>query len=491
LLLLLVVSAAGTLLVQRQVQSTQDRLRHTLRPAQVAVAMLGEAYVDQETGARGYELTGDAAFLAPYRAGAGKAATLQHRLAREISGDPVSRQLLALVDAGATAWRTQAVMPVVAPGQKAPLSRSAIRQQALAGERLFDTLRMRLTRLGNRINLLAAQEVEDINTAQATANLLTVAAGVAGLILLVVAALVLRNSLSRPLIRLVAQVQRVAGGDLGHSVDVSGPDELATVARAVETMRVRILAQTARAMEMQRRLDVTEEIERISRGLQDLVIRRMSGTGLILQSAAGRYPAAAAALSAAVDEIDKAIGELRAVVFGLTTRNSNARLHERVLSLVSESENSLGFSPRLQFDGTLETTLTQAVADEVVLALREILSNIARHAGASEADISLAVTDGVLQLRVADNGKGPPPGAVADSGGVGLASLAASAERLGGTCTVGGAGGPSGPSGTGGPGGPGGTRIGRPNGQGASSTGAAGAGTVVEWNVPVDGLSAR
>jgi len=259
----------------------------------------------------------------------------------------------------------------------------------------------------------------------------------------------------------------------------------------VETMRVRILAQTARAMEMQRRLDVTEEIERISRGLQDLVIRRMSGTGLILQSAAGRYPAAAAALSAAVDEIDKAIGELRAVVFGLTTRNSNARLHERVLSLVSESENSLGFSPRLQFDGTLETTLTQAVADEVVLALREILSNIARHAGASEADISLAVTDGVLQLRVADNGNGPPPGAVADSGGVGLASLAASAERLGGTCTVGGAGGPSGPSGTGGPGGPGGTRVGRPNGQGASSTGAAGAGTVVEWNVPVDGLSAR
>jgi signal transduction histidine kinase len=472
LLLLLVVSAFGTLLVQRQVQATQVRLRNTLRPAQVAVAMLGEAYVDQETGARGYELTGDKALLGPYRSGQSKSVALQQTLAKEIAGDPQSLGLLAQVADAGTAWRDQVLILVHAFGQNTPPPQSTVRTQALAGKKLFDTLRARLTLLSGRINLLAAQEVEDINTAQATANWLTVAAGVAGLILLVVAALVLRNSLSRPLTRLVAQVQRVADGDLGHSVDISGPEELATVGSAVETMRVRILAQTARAMEMQRQIDVTEETERISQGLQDLVVRRLSGTGLILQSAASRYPATAAALSEAVDEIDKAIRELRAVVFGLTTRKTGARLHERVLSLVSESENSLGFSPRLQFDGTLETALTQAVADELMLVLREILSNIATHADASEADISLGVTDGVLQLRVTDNGNGPRPGAQGDRAGIGLAGLAASAERLGGTCTVGRAG-----------------QNGAANGQGGAPGTAAGGGTVVEWNVPVDGPS--
>lgn len=93
-------------------------------------------------------------------------------------------------------------------------------------------------------------------------------------VLVFIAGLMLRNSLSRPLTSLVAEVKRVAEGELGHSVDVAGPAELATVAAAVETIRVRIIAQTARAMEMQRQLDLTEESERIAGGAQDPAVRR-------------------------------------------------------------------------------------------------------------------------------------------------------------------------------------------------------------------------
>jgi signal transduction histidine kinase len=296
---------------------------------------------------------------------------------------------------------------------------------------------------------------------------------------MVVAGLVLRNSLSRPLTDLVGQVQRVADGDLGHSVAVSGPDELVAVADAVERMRVRILAQAARTMDMQRQIALTEETERIATGLQDRVVMRLSGTGLILQSAASRYPAAAAALSDAVDEMDKAIQELRSVVFGLTTRHGSARLHERVLNLVAENESSLGFSPQLQLDGMLEANLPQAVADEAILALREILSNIARHAEASDADISLGITNGELHLRVTDNGKGlPSAGDTAGDGtAVGLASLTASAERLGGHCRIGGSGGLPGGGSGGDPG----------NGRGGNTAPGSGGGTVIEWVVPLGG----
>ncbi len=434
LLVLLLVSAAGTLLVQRQVTATQMHLRHVLRPAQVEVARLGEAYVDQETGARGYQLTADKRFLQPYRLGITMANVLRRQLGEQLAGDRSSRQDLAAVDQAALAWQTRTAQPEVAHAQL-PASRKVLLQQELMGTQLFDALRARLGHLSARINVLTAAEVSLVNSAQSTANLLTIGAGLLGVVLVFVAALMLRNSLSRPLTTLVAQVQRVADGELGHSVDVAGPAELSTVARAVETMRVRILAQTARAMEMQRQLDLTEESERIAGGLQDLVIRRLSGTGLVLQSTASRYPPAAKAMFGAVDEIDKAIRELRAVVFGLTAGRATGGLRKRVLNLVSESEPSLGFTPQLQFDGILNAGVTGTVSDELISALREMLSNIARHPQASEAEVRLNVTNGVLRLRVADN-RQPPPGEQTEAKII-LTGLSERAERLGGTCSAG------------------------------------------------------
>jgi len=315
------------------------------------VAKLGEAYVDQETGARGYQLTKDSVFLQPYYAGRSEAAKLQRKLGSELAGDPLSRRLLAQTEQAAAAWLARAAVPEIQ--QLTPPSRRAVLQQALIEKHLFDSLRARLGDLGTRVHQLAAVEVAAINSAQAVANWLTITAGLVALVIALVAALMLRNSLAWPLTRLVAQVQRVAEGDLGHSVDVRGPEELSTVAKAVETMRVRILAQTARAMDMQRQLDLAEESERIAAGLHDVVIRRLSGTGLILQSTAGRHPGAAPALSDAVEEIDKAIRELRTVIFGLKSRRGGGGLRGRVLSLVSEYEPRLGFTPHLQFDGSL------------------------------------------------------------------------------------------------------------------------------------------
>ena len=430
LLVLLLISAFGTFIVEQQVTATQMKLRQTYRPAQVAVANLAEAYVDQETGARGYQLTGDKQFLQPYQAGKAMAGHLSAQLAKQVGGDPVARRLLADVGQAGSAWQANAEAPEIAQAQALP-PRPVLRQQELTDKQLFDTLRGRISALSSRLNVLTAAEVAQINSAQLVNNVLTIGAGLLGLLLAFVAALMLRNSLARPLTSLVAQVKRVAEGDLGHRVEVARPAELATVATAVERMRVRILAQTARTMEVQRQLDLTEESERIASGLQDLVIRRLSGTGLALQSAASRHPATAAVMSTAVDEIDKAIRELRAVVFGLTAGHASGGLRKRVLNLVSESEPSLGFTPQLQFDGISSSGVTGTVSDGLIVALRDILSDIARPPGASEAEIRVHVSAGDLRLRVSDN-REEPAGAPAGS----QHTLAEQARRLGGTCTV-------------------------------------------------------
>jgi signal transduction histidine kinase len=142
-------------------------------------------------------------------------------------------------------------------------------------------------------------------------------------------------------------------------VDVAGPTEIATVASAVDAMRVRLRAEIARATASKQQLARYEQAERIARDLNETVVQRLFRTGLNLQSMAGRQPAASGALSVAVDDIDSAIRELQTAIFGLTMRREEDGLSKRVLDVVGESETSLGFSPQVGFDGTLTGELPE------------------------------------------------------------------------------------------------------------------------------------
>jgi len=70
----------------------------------------------------------------------------------------------------------------------------------------------------------------------------------------------------------------------------------------------------------------------------------------------------------------------------------------------------------------------------VLAVLREALSNVARHAGASQADVTVDVgQDGVLSVLVADDGTGIP----AEGRRSGLRNLADRAAKLGGELRLG------------------------------------------------------
>ena len=74
------------------------------------------------------------------------------------------------------------------------------------------------------------------------------------------------------------------------------------------------------------------------------------------------------------------------------------------------------------------------VAEHALAALREALSNAARHAGASQVDVTVDVdAEGILAVVVTDNGTGVPPGARRS----GLRNLTARAAALGGELRLG------------------------------------------------------
>jgi signal transduction histidine kinase len=79
-----------------------------------------------------------------------------------------------------------------------------------------------------------------------------------------------------------------------------------------------------------------------------------------------------------------------------------------------------------------QITLDGRVRHDLLLAVKETLNNIVRHAEATEVEFCMAVAGGDLEIAIADNGKG-----FEGSGdGHGLKNLSARLLKLGGVCTV-------------------------------------------------------
>ncbi len=177
--------------------------------------------------------------------------------------------------------------------------------------------------------------------------------------------------------------------------------------------------------------------ERIARDLHDTVIQRLFATGLSLQGAVpmiGQNPdLVRTRVEGAVDDLDETVKQIRTTIFALesTTRTRREGIRDRVLSLCREAAGALGFEPRVLFDGSIDAVASSEVESDLLATLREALSNVAKHAEATEVHVSIIVDDGQLTLQVADDGVGPP--STASASGHGLLNMAARARGHGGS----------------------------------------------------------
>ena len=178
-------------------------------------------------------------------------------------------------------------------------------------------------------------------------------------------------------------------------------------------------------------LHLLEDRERIARDLHDLVIQRLFAAAMTLQATRSMIddPSVGQRVGAAVDELDETIREIRTVIFGLQADSGQrSGLRGDISRIVSDERYVLGFEPRVHLDGPVDA-VSDEIGEQLCASLREALSNVARHARASSADVSVLAAEQVV-LRVVDNGVGMPahPG-----NGQGLRNMAERAERLGGS----------------------------------------------------------
>jgi CheY-like chemotaxis protein/signal transduction histidine kinase/CHASE3 domain sensor protein len=206
-------------------------------PAQDDVAALGRAYVDQETGQRGFMLTGNKSFLDPYTQGSVEADRLVAALRNNLGGDVEASQRLTAVVAAAAEWTAQAADPQIAARRAGPIAPDQLDAMTQSGKRLFDTLRTQLSALQARASQLIDAQLEQVNTAQLIANW---AQGIASALLFAVVGATLwlsRRLLTRPVNSVLGDVTAVANGAYDRPIRSAGPKEIAVLAAAAETMR--------------------------------------------------------------------------------------------------------------------------------------------------------------------------------------------------------------------------------------------------------------
>jgi len=176
-----------------------------------------------------------------------------------------------------------------------------------------------------------------------------------------------------------------------------------------------------------------EDRDRIARDLHDLVIQRLYATGMSLEGTMPMItrPEVASRITNAVDAMDETIKDIRATIFALQAPDPAGQpdLRGEVVALVEEMTPMLGFAPSLRLGAGLAAPIGRELGEQLLAALREALSNAARHAGARQVDVTVDVdADGILAVQVADDGTGIPASAHRS----GLRNLARRAEKLGG-----------------------------------------------------------
>ncbi len=189
-------------------------------------------------------------------------------------------------------------------------------------------------------------------------------------------------------------------------------------------------------------LQLMHDRERIARDLHDSVIQQLFATGMSLQALLPRIvdPVIRDRLSMSVDDIDTAISSLRRTIFELHGGDSsNQTPSELVLRTVVGAAAALGFTPTLRIDHRIDAR-ARHVAQELAAVVGEALTNVARHASASAAQVEVRADDDRVEVIVTDNGIGP--GGIDTSGrtdgsGNGLRNLASRAEDADGSFHIG------------------------------------------------------
>jgi signal transduction histidine kinase len=416
--------AVGAVTLNNQ-STARARLVNTLDPAALHAAQLYTALLNQETGLRGYLLSGNQAFLSPYVTGLAQQRYEVRRLDTLLAGMPIARADLRLLLARVDAWRSgyaqTAIHTVAATGK--PLVSPTI----AVGRADFDAIRAPIATLQG---YLAGQRTAAMSALHSSATVLDVTGitiAVALLLVITGVAVLVRAAAVRPLTRLAAEARVVADGEFEHAVATSGPREVHYLAVDVNRMRERILQELstvraanatleARAVDLERSNSELEQFAYVaSHDLQEPLRKVASFCQLLQRRYIGQLDERADQyIEFAVDGAKR----MQALIDDLLAFSRVGR-SEREPALVSSasalSQARTNLAAEIRRSGAVITTpdlpVVRAEFSLLTSLFQNLLSNAIKFSGDKppQIEVSVAREGGFWLFSVADNGIGIEP----------------------------------------------------------------------------------
>jgi signal transduction histidine kinase len=175
--------------------------------------------------------------------------------------------------------------------------------------------------------------------------------------------------------------------------------------------------------------DAAALLRRVERDLHDGTQARLVALGLTLSRIESRAetPESRSLALGARHAVTEALAELRDIVRGLHPPALDDGLEVALTTLAGRS------AVPVQVSVALTARPPDATASAVYFTVAELLTNVARHAGATRAWVDLREVGDGLRLAVRDDGRG---GAGHNLMGTGLSGLARRAEALDGTLSI-------------------------------------------------------
>jgi signal transduction histidine kinase len=423
LIALLIAAIVVGALAVRSADSARNRVVNVLSPAALHGSRLYSALLNQETGLRGYLLSAQRPYLQPYVTGIADQDAEVRALQPLLRGLPAANTDLAVTVQRINSWRSgyaaPAIARVAASGQPLPGGTIA------TGKAQFDGVRTPLTAFQR---YLADQRTIALAHLDTAATVMDVTAIVIALVLLlglIALGVGLRAAATRPLARLAGDARQVAGGDLEHEVDPSGPREVHTLAVDVNRMRERVLkelsavraaniALQARALELEQSNSELEQFAYVaSHDLQEPLRKVASFCQLLQRRYIGQLDARADQyIEFAVDGATR----MQALIDDLLTFSRVGRLEPEpvlVSSASALSQARVNLAAEIRATGAvIEAAELPAVRAEFSLLtslFQNLIGNAVKFRSEKPPVIQISVSeldDAFWLFSVADNGIG-------------------------------------------------------------------------------------
>lgn len=241
------------------------------------------------------------------------------------------------------------------------------------------------------------------------------------------------RGLTRRLLRLTTAADAWSKGDFTAAARDPSHDELGQLARDLN----RMAEQLQNLLRDRQQLAVIEERNRLARELHDSVKQQMFALTMLMGSAqleVDEQSEAKRILSEAERVASNAQREMSALIQALRpVALANKDLGMALREFCDDWGKRTGIICAVDVPAAM--AMAPEAEQQVFRIAEEALANIAKHSGATRVDIHAAAEQGLLALRIRDNGHGFDV-ARAHGRGLGLSSMRERVEALGGTLHI-------------------------------------------------------